>query len=170
MYWLHRLWCVSTPNATSSAFSAVGCTWPLNRPIIASAGFPGINRGRKKLIVSATHSVMAKKASLRSRNLTGAASSRRRRGGSLQVEVEKHLLDVRHRESRCSGVRILLCRPSRQVLVVVLVPVDRLRRRHYRHVFQHRLLDLLDEGDLGRLVGSRELVEHLVHGRVAVAL
>src|SRR3954471_1204283 len=145
MYWRHRLSCVLVPKATSSAFNAVGCTCPLNRPIIASAGFPGISRGRKKLMVSATDSVRPKNQSRRSRNLTGSASSRPCCGGSLQVEVEKHLLDVGHRERRRSGERILLCRPSRQALVVVLVPVDRLSRRHDRDVLHHRLLDLLDQ-------------------------
>src|SRR3954454_3872559 len=170
MYWLQRLWCVLTPNATSSALSAVGCTCPLNRAIIASAGLPGMSRGRKKLIVRATQSVTAKKPRLRSRNLNAAASFRRCRGRSLQVQMEQHLLDVRHCERRRTGVRIPLRGPPRQALVVVLVPVDRLRRRYDGNVLQHRLLDLLDQRHLSGLVGSRELVEQFVHVGVEVAL
>ncbi len=60
---------VLTPKAASRAFSACGFTGPRNLPIIASAGLPGISRGRKKLSVSAAHRVSAKKPRRRSTNL-----------------------------------------------------------------------------------------------------
>ena len=46
-----------TPNRISSAFSAFGLSSPWNFDIMASAGFPGISRGSRKLRVSAIHSV-----------------------------------------------------------------------------------------------------------------
>ena len=61
-------WC-STPKAASRALSACGFTGPRNLPIMASAGLPGISRGRKKFSVSAAHKVIAKKPSRRSANL-----------------------------------------------------------------------------------------------------
>src|SRR5208282_5850367 len=57
---------VLTPKRISRAFSAFGLNSPWNFDIMASAGFPGISRGSRKLRVSATHSVRTKKPSRRS--------------------------------------------------------------------------------------------------------
>ena len=60
---------MSTPNCASSALSACGLTPPLNLPIMARAGLPGISRGSTKFSVSATHKVSKKKPRRRSTNL-----------------------------------------------------------------------------------------------------
>ena len=49
--------------------SACGLTAPLNLPIMAMAGLPGISRGSTKLSVSAAHKVSTKKPRRRSTNL-----------------------------------------------------------------------------------------------------
>ena len=64
-----------TPNRISSAFSAFGLSSPWNFDIMASAGFPGISRGKKKLRVSAIHSVTTKKPRRRSAYLKAGLAS-----------------------------------------------------------------------------------------------
>ena len=58
-----------TPNRISRAFSDCGVSCPWNFASMASAGFPGISRGSRKLRVSAAHSVKTKKPRRRSANL-----------------------------------------------------------------------------------------------------
>ena len=55
-----------TPNSISRAWSAAGFA-PRSWDRTAVASFPGISLGMRKLIVSATHRVIAKSPSRRSR-------------------------------------------------------------------------------------------------------
>ena len=64
-----------TPNRISSAFRAFGLSSPWNFDIMASAGFPGISRGSRKLRVSAIHSVTTKKPRRRSAYLKAGSGS-----------------------------------------------------------------------------------------------
>src|SRR5215475_5367952 len=100
----------------SRAFSACGFSCPWNLDTIASAGFPGISLGSRKLTVSAIHSVSRKKPRRRNANLMLASSRSCRApvglhtpaGGAcpgacapghvprlLRLEVQQHLLHVR---------------------------------------------------------------------------
>src|SRR6266487_364301 len=102
MYCETRLWWVLTPNASSSAFSACGDTGPRNLPIIASAGLPGMSRGRKKLRVSAAHMVSAKKPRRRSRNLMSSSS------WPSSSAIPAHLAPLAHTRD----IRSLSCSPA----------------------------------------------------------
>ena len=82
---------VLTPKATSMAWSACPESFPWKRAIIASAGFPGISRGRKKLIVIATHKVATKKPSLLRRYRMASGTLEHCRTGEARVQLDPRL-------------------------------------------------------------------------------
>src|SRR5438270_3908882 len=152
--------CGCRPNAASISSTALRLTRPRKRTSIASAGFPGMSRGRMKFSVSAANSVMAKNsrrlsAYLMGPSLDGGAPSPARRGGgpgwsgpkdSLRrlVQVREHDLDVGQVPRRRRRVRILLGGPAGEVLGAVLVPGHALGGRYHRHVLVQERMTLLD--------------------------
>src|SRR5580658_11257762 len=186
MYCEPRLAWVSTPNRISSAFSDCGVSSPWNLPIMASAGLPGISRGSRKLRVSATHSVSTKKPRRRSAypKLVPLGSLSVRRAGPGErpchpvaravlpgLEVQQHLLVVRIGPYWRLRVRVARGGPSGEGRRVVLVPVHPFGDRDERHLGQHDLLELVDDGVLGRRAGrAGVLVEQGLGGGVAVTL
>src|SRR5579875_720421 len=167
-------WCGLNPNAVSICCKACGDSWFFVRTRSACTGLPGMNRGMKKFSVNAAHRVSTKKPSRRTTNLIrhlllasscflrGPRVASVSRSGAGRVQVQQHLLVVRHVERGWLCVRILLGRPTTDLRGVVLEPVDRLGHRDHRNVLQHHLLDLLDDGDLAGRSGRRVLVEELV--------
>jgi hypothetical protein len=74
-----------TPKATSRAWSACGFNRPWKLEIIASAGFPGIRRGKKKLIVKAAQRVMRKNSRRRMMKATRVNPLREHGGGQRKI-------------------------------------------------------------------------------------